>query len=968
MRYVSWWLAGTALLTTLGCAGGGSTPLAPANPTAGTDQTLPAALSVSGALGAPMIQGDLTTSALAIYNVQIDPATMQATSSLKETRSGQANDDIYMLSIDSFLTASSFVVTGLSADVDTIGLSYSVTHPFPAPNNPTGTPNGSTNRADLGVAGMVLFLADVPSATGNTYFTDVVANTELVANADAYFAPAGCLTTTGTANTFPYLQLVDELQDPRSSASNSGDVEGNFGSDGWTRSEFGGTNDQWTGFGVMHQGQTVSNMVSLNKAALSGGFSLDVAIISKYNDPRGGTTGAQKKANRLPPASADASLFAYRMPHGALDVSRIRVAAEPAGFIANTISGAQISAHVEDWDARATETAAADLSEDTAFGTVAVGAAGVPTVEVCIPDVLGDATVTAAVATVVDDDSAYGGDVDQDSGAPGDSLFFSELITKTAGSGQVDGFYTGMIRAVDPLADFIALDEALAPAGSPPNNETFQAFTIEMLPDNAAPTATYTLNSATVNENCAFGLTINAPNDDDGDAIDVLVDWDDDGTYTLMTSITSPYPLTVPVAAPSGYVFSGPAPDIRDLPVRIADADVTVDLTPTLTFEVLQNCPTAPFVATPLTTGLGYTGTGGFWSFSATFHPQDVEGMKSTIVGPQGGIFTQRKDGLGGNFVVFLSTAAAPNAGASTFTVTSGVPVTLQANQMDTSGTNRMFYSTYITSQIASGRQNPAYTYGATGGAANITFFDLTGTVPFASFQTISTGANRVVAMDVDSAGNVWYVDTANVLHKMEPTGATTYAEDTTCPYPIDLKTISQPMDPLGGTAATNIKIHDFEVSNYSGSIYILAQSQEAAAANGYIYKVACDGSSSSRSAGFALNYSTSQNQSGDIHIDDRNTTGGLISPISNSDAQIAVFCNRMIPNTDIEPEMRIFSANLTQSTSFNWNPFGCCDVAFNNGTVALNNWAYAPLGPSFGTGVVGVWGTAGNFPPTGWL
>jgi hypothetical protein len=329
-----------------------------------------------------MVAGDLSTSALAIYSLHIDPATMSASSTLKETRSGQANDDLYMLSIDSFLRADSFKIRGIEGTATTLDLKYSIEHPFPAPNNPLGAPNGSTNRADLGITGMAMVLADVPSATGNTFFTDRVANTTLVANADAYYSPGGLITFAGTTNTFPYKQLVDELAGgtgSRNGQSNGGNVAGNFGTDGWTRAEFGPTNDGWTGYGALHQGQTSTNTLSLNKSDLAGGLDLDVAIVAKYGDPRGGTTGAQKKANRLPPATADATLFAYRMPHNALDGSRVIVEPATGNFLPNAISGSDLSFHVEDADARAAETSAADLSADLAFDTVAVGESGTPT-------------------------------------------------------------------------------------------------------------------------------------------------------------------------------------------------------------------------------------------------------------------------------------------------------------------------------------------------------------------------------------------------------------------------------------------------------------------------------------------------------------------------------------------------------------------------------------------------------------
>jgi len=488
MRTLTWWLAASLLLAAVGCSGGGKSPAMPNLPP--VDGTLPqVAQTAGGSLGTPFINGDLSASALAIYTIDVDPVSLEATSRLKETRQGQANDDLYLLSIDSFLRADSFRVRALAATATTIDVTYTVEHPFPAPNNPTGTPNGSTNRADLGVAGMVMVLADAP-ASGNTYFTDRIANTALVANADAYFSPGGLLTVSGTANTFPYRQLVDETLDPRVSpwvplgVSNGGDVTGNFGSDGWTRAEFGTGNIGWTGYGVMHQGQVVANMLSLNKSALGSGASLDVAIVAVYNDPRGGATPAQKKANRLPPASPDASLFAYRMPHGALDVASIEFLGASGPFTPNAISAVDMNFRVTDWDARATETAEADLANDASFTNVAQGEAGVPALSVCIPGVLGNASFTDdwdPGTTVQDDDSAFGGDAAQDSGVAGDGIYYTKSVTKAAGSGQVAGDYTGMVRASDVQSGlWVGLDANLTPLTTTPLPVTYQAFTVTM--------------------------------------------------------------------------------------------------------------------------------------------------------------------------------------------------------------------------------------------------------------------------------------------------------------------------------------------------------------------------------------------------------------------------------------------------------------------------------------------------------
>lgn len=129
------------------------------------------------------------------YTIAIDPATLSGTVALVSDHAAQANDDVYDLSISNFLRRDSLKILGISRSATTLDITYQVTHPFAAPTNLAG-PATAANRADLGVAGRVCFLMDVPSASGNTYFqtaaagaagvTNVVANTSTVVNADGY--------------------------------------------------------------------------------------------------------------------------------------------------------------------------------------------------------------------------------------------------------------------------------------------------------------------------------------------------------------------------------------------------------------------------------------------------------------------------------------------------------------------------------------------------------------------------------------------------------------------------------------------------------------------------------------------------------------------------------------------------------------------------------------------------------------
>jgi len=457
----------------MGCAGAQDTPSA--------QSPLPVA-APTGLAGSLSLWGNA--------RLHLDPDTLTATAEVLPARGGAANDDLYALSIDNFLTPDSFRIRRVEVDGADLAITYHITHPFPAPQDPLGVPNGSTNRADLGVTGMALFLIDVPSATGNTFFADVVCDTSLITNADAYYRPAGLLTPPASvANTFPYLSFVDETgpDGSRVDVANGG-VTGNFGTDGWTRSELGVGNAGWTGYGALHQGQASERTLRVDLAALqaAGPLTLDVALIAKYNDPRGGATAAEKKANRLPPAAPDASRFAYRMPHGALDVERLIPLGESGGFEPDTISASTLRFRVVDWDARATETTAGDLSGDIDFNTVSVGESGLPQLAICIPGVLGDATTidTWDATTLIDDDTPYGGDLLPDSGQLTDALFYEKIVTKTAGSGQNAGTYTGMIRVTDPepASLIVPLDPGtLAPlAANLPQNITYQAFTVNM--------------------------------------------------------------------------------------------------------------------------------------------------------------------------------------------------------------------------------------------------------------------------------------------------------------------------------------------------------------------------------------------------------------------------------------------------------------------------------------------------------
>jgi len=491
-RFALGWLP-CGLLLLSGCAG--------TAPLASPRSELPAGAHATGVV---LRSDGLTEAALGVYDLTLDLESLEATVSLQTPRSGQATDDLYHLPVSGFLRPDSYRVRAVKRMSGKISLLQRFAHPFAAPADLGGVPSAS-NRADLGIAGRLLYLTDVASATGNSYFGEegdpVVVNTALVSNPDAYWRPRALFPTTGIANTFPYQTLVDETGNgSRVGVSNGGIPTGNYGNDGWTGLEIGSTRDQWTGYGVLHQGQVTERELEIDLTGLeaAGSLSLQVAVLAHYNDPRGGNTAAEKKGNRLPPANADITRFAYRMPHGALDVERLDFRGATGNFIENTASASLLAFAVTDWDARATETNQTDLALDSSFTAVAIGESGLPTLAVCIPGVLGDPSVSVSfdpLTDILDDDTLYGGDAAADSGAGGDPLCFVRSIDNPLPGGQTPGTYTGLVRArdaaftLDTSAWELYLDGGLAPiAGNFPRPETYQAFSVVVEP--SAPPAT----------------------------------------------------------------------------------------------------------------------------------------------------------------------------------------------------------------------------------------------------------------------------------------------------------------------------------------------------------------------------------------------------------------------------------------------------------------------------------------------
>ncbi|MEO7995498.1 MAG: hypothetical protein ABI743_13960, partial [bacterium] len=548
---------------------------------------------------------------MAVYNVEVDLASASATASL--ARTAQQTDDGYELSLSKFISGNEFTIESVDVSPTTVDITYRVSHPFPVANN-LDAPATAANRADLGAIMRTLFLIDVPAATGNTYFLgadSAILNSDFVANPSGYFAPRGLITLgpTAVANTFPYQLVVDEAAN--SGTGNRDGVPGVAGSNGignydalqggWQRVNMGASKDRWTGFGMLHQGQSATNVLRINRAAITGGstFKFDSVVIAKYTDPRGGTNSGQKRANRLPTAAGDASAFAYRMPYGALDCETVRFEGETGGLVPNAASSTIVSLHVRDFDASAIETTQTDLALDPNLSFVQRGGSGLPSVSVDIPGVI-PAPVDFSVLDKADDDSAFGGDPAADSGKAEDELFFQKAISKPAGSGQTQGNIKGLIRVADAeLLDpnrsgyYFAVDIDLQPLPgiSSPLPVTYQALSILLANPNGQPVATAGLvgDPVTIPSGGTITAEVGSYTDVESNPGTFLVDFDYTGTFfTDITPVTittvGPFPSTLGTSAPI-LNTSSDQPVTKTAQIRYSDPfhpDQTIPVTYTL--------------------------------------------------------------------------------------------------------------------------------------------------------------------------------------------------------------------------------------------------------------------------------------------------------------------------------------------------------------------------------------------------
>jgi len=410
------------------------------------------------------------------WMIDLDALTGQVATVAPDRSAAQS--ELYSLSIGAFSNPNTIKITGVERGPDALLIRYTTTHPFRKAAD-LSAPATAANREDLAISGRVVFLLDgFEEFFGGT----VTADTAMILDPDGYVTPGEMIDTSLlNSNTFPYQLLVDEAQDNRVGLSNAGSVTGNYNpaTGGWQVAEF---TSGITGFDILGQGQTSSHSVAIDIPSLeaAGQLSFDAVILAKYEDPRGGTTATERRANRLP--VGDVARFAYRMPHGALDVSRVIYNGESGGLVANTLSSTTLNVLVRDWDARlASESAGTNLASETDVSLVSAGESGIPTVEISLPgfnDFVGPLPLL--------DNS--------ESGQANDEFVFEGDFTNTIVTGQPanGGTEVGLVRVTDvtditpPLAwaniNRFNLRPDLSPITTVVEGQTYQRFTVELAP------------------------------------------------------------------------------------------------------------------------------------------------------------------------------------------------------------------------------------------------------------------------------------------------------------------------------------------------------------------------------------------------------------------------------------------------------------------------------------------------------
>lgn len=465
MRYQLWAFAALFAFSAVGCATNPALPIDTAEPSLHVPQV---------ALGEASMEGENLVMPLGLYTINLDASGMSASIEPKEVRSlADAGDTTYELCVSEFFPTPPVRIMHITLSADALRLEYQIQHPFAAPTDWTA-PASASNRADLAISGRCIFFVDGEDAgtplQSTAFFTEpgnpdsgVRMVDKFVLNCAGFTDPQGPLTYSFKCNAFPFLPLVDETNPECRTSSRTGAPISNGGSDtgnysaaagGWQRGNMGAVPSEngATGYSVLHQGQTASNFVDFSLEGLAAldaggqGFSLDMAIVAHYNDPRGGDNAAAKKRNRLPSATGSIDDFFYDMPLGTCVVVDMDID-QPDWSL--TASSNPLTCRVADW-----------------FSTSAAGQRG--TIRVCVPGLLGSSSESyefSAAAVVTG------------SGTPSDPWSITDDVPLPPGA--TPGTYKFCVQYQESDLSFLShvvLDCDLAPATAVARNGYFQVL------------------------------------------------------------------------------------------------------------------------------------------------------------------------------------------------------------------------------------------------------------------------------------------------------------------------------------------------------------------------------------------------------------------------------------------------------------------------------------------------------------
>ena len=435
------------------------------------------------------------------FQITIDPVTMSGEVHPLREGQGATQGFNFDLSINQLLKQNSLELTGVGRDSNgDVAVTFTHAHPFPAPTSLSG-PATNSNRADLGYTGRLVLLATYNVRTFFASSNPVKVSVGQIVNADGYVHLTTILgsQSPAAADTFPYMLLADEAKDNRfdtktgAAISNGGKDTGNYldNNAGWQASNIGSRNDGWTGYDFIHQGQSIRNTFSISKSVLgTTPFNLNAAILVKYCDPRGGATTEEKNANRLPSSTADPLKFAYRLPHAALDISKIKVTNDIGPYVPTTLNACgRVSMELRDWDGIQGE----ESTDDTLFDDPDVHhyvpdcgplTNNQPSIKMDAPD------VTTSTININDDGGG--------SGQPGEERGYRASIktNKSIIDGQT---YPALIRISDPEGldngaghptdqnYHFGLDPVTLTSGPSPVRETYQMAFLIGKSSNSSP-------------------------------------------------------------------------------------------------------------------------------------------------------------------------------------------------------------------------------------------------------------------------------------------------------------------------------------------------------------------------------------------------------------------------------------------------------------------------------------------------